>query len=265
MRGPYRPDFGTYENPLQPGITEVDEEGKVTYQAPTRFRYPTNQFFDFLTAQIESTSTKLLASPTLIIQEGEGKMSGSDGSPIGSDGKIGRESVNEALVSVGTRLVTSYNVKEGENGSIFCEPELANAGLTFGARVDKIDDNGFVTFSLSPQISAAVAVDFVENCGNISIISSRSLDTGKIRVRDGQTLVLTGVISDSDIEAVTKWPILGDIPLIGQFFRASSGNRSKRELVILVTPRIIDDTQGGTYGYGYKPTLPAARQIMSGF
>ena len=93
----------------------------------------------------------------------------------------------------------------------------------------------------------------------------RSLDTGKIRVRDGQTLILTGVISDADVQAVTKWPILGDLPLIGQFFRSSQGGRSKRELVILVTPRIIDDTQGGTYGYGYRPTLPAARQVMSGY
>ena len=73
-RGPYRPDFGTYDNPLQPGIDEIDEEGRVTYQAPTRFQYPVNQFFDFLSAQIESSSTKLLASPTLIIQEGEGEM-----------------------------------------------------------------------------------------------------------------------------------------------------------------------------------------------
>ena len=152
-----------------------------------------------------------------------------------------------------------------ENGSIFCEPELTNAGLTFGARVDKIDDNGFVTFSLSPEISASVDVAPVEGCGNINVIASRSLDTGKIRVRDGQTLILTGVISDADVQAVTKWPILGDLPLIGQFFRSSQGGRSKRELVILVTPRIIDDTQGGTYGYGYRPTLPAARQVMSGY
>ncbi|QNI49475.1 type IV pilus assembly protein PilQ [Synechococcus sp. A15-60] len=260
-----RPDFGTYDNPLQPGITEIDEEGRVTYQAPSRFQYPVNQFFDFLSAQIESSSTKILASPTLIIQEGEGDMRGSDGTAIGSDGLVGRERVNEALVSVGERLVTSYNVREGENGSIFCEPELTNAGLTFGARVDKIDDNGFVTFSLSPQISAAIDVDFVERCGNINIISSRSLDTGKIRVRDGQTLILTGVISDADVQAVTKWPILGDLPFIGQFFRSSQGSRAKRELVILVTPRIIDDTQGGTYGYGYRPTLPATRQVMSGY
>jgi len=98
----------------------------------------------------------------------------------------------------------------------------------------------------------------------VSILSVRRLDTGSLRVRDGQTLILTGVISDSDSQTIRKWPILGDIPLIGQFFRQSGGQRTKRELVILVTPRIIDDTQGGSYGYGYRPDLPAARQLMNG-
>ena len=58
---------------------------------------------------------------------------------------------------------------------------FCNAGLTFGARVDKIDDNGFVTFSLSPEISAAVGSSVsVGNCGNINTINKRALDTGKI-------------------------------------------------------------------------------------
>jgi len=256
-----RPDFGTYENPLQPGFSPQSSQ----YQNPSKFQYPTNQFFDFLKAQIESSSTKLLANPTLIIQEGGGSMLGSDGVAIGEDGKVGRERANESLVTVGTRLVTSFEVREGQNGSIFCEPVRETAGLTFGARVDKIDDNGFVTFSLSPSISAEVGRDVVERCGNISIINSRNLDTGMIRVRDGQTLVLTGVISDSDLQDIRKWPVLGDIPLLGQFFRSSQGVRSKRELVILVTPKIIDDAGGGSYGYGYNPSLPAARQIMSGY
>ena len=263
--GPYRPDFGTFDNPLQPGVSEVDEEGRITYEPPTRFQYPVNQFFDFLAAQIQSTSTKILASPTLIIQEGSEVTQGSDDSKISADGKVGRERSNEALVSVGRKLVTSFEVKQDVNGNNFCQPVFSNAGLTFGARVEKIDDNGFVTFSLSPEISAAVGnPETVANCGNINIINSRTLDTGNIRVRDGQTLILTGVISDNDVQAVTKWPILGDIPFIGQFFRSSNGDRSKNELVILVTPRIIDDTQGGSYGYGYRPSLPAARQIMSG-
>ena len=152
----------------------------------------------------------------MIIQEGSESTQGSDASRISSDGKVGRERSNEALVSVGTQLVTSYEVKQDENGNNFCQPVFGNAGLTFGARVDKIDDNGLVTFSMSPEISAAVgAPQAVGNCGNVSTINSRTLDTGKIRVRDGQTLILTGVISESDVQAVTKWPILGDIPFIG--------------------------------------------------
>ncbi|MDA7634164.1 general secretion pathway protein GspD [bacterium] len=260
-----RPDFGTYDNPMQPGVSEVDEEGKVTYQSPTRFRYPENQFFDFLRASIVSSTTKVLANPTLILQEGDEKSVGSDSGKISADGKIGREKSNEALVSVGSRLITGYSVKQDGNGNSFCEPTFGNAGLTFGARVEKIDDNGFVSFSLSPEISASVRSQPAGNCGNVDVINSRTLDTGRVRVRDGQTLILTGVISDTDIQAVTKWPILGDLPLIGQFFRSSGGDRRKSELVILVTPRIMNDQQGGRFGYGYRPSLPAAKQVMSGF
>jgi type IV pilus assembly protein PilQ len=81
-------------------------------------------------------------------------------------------------------------------------------------------------------------------------------------VRDGQTLILTGVISDQDIATVTKWPILGDIPLVGQFFRTSGRTRSKRELVIMVTPKVINDESGGVYGYGYQPASRPARQWL---
>jgi type IV pilus assembly protein PilQ len=102
----------------------------------------------------------------------------------------------------------------------------------------------------------------VPGCGPINILAIRRLDTGSARVRDGQTLILTGVISDADSQAVAKWPILGDIPLIGQFFRDSTGSRRKRELVILVTPRIIDDTQGGSWGYGYQPSTRESRRFL---
>jgi type IV pilus assembly protein PilQ len=130
--------------------------------------------------------------------------------------------------------------------------------------VTKIDDNGFVTFSLSPAISGtAGSPEKVQGCGNINILSVRRLDTGSVRVRDGQTLILTGVISDADTQAVMKWPIVGDLPFIGQFFRNSNGSRSKRELVILVTPRIVNDEQGGTYGYGYQPSSLESRQLLS--
>jgi type IV pilus assembly protein PilQ len=129
----------------------------------------------------------------------------------------------------------------------------------------KIDDNGFVSFALSPSISAragANSIEQVQGCGRINILQVRRLDTGTVRVRDGQTLILTGVISDADNQAVTKWPIVGDLPFVGQFFRSSNNARSKRELVILVTPRVINDGEGGTYGYGYQAVTREARQFM---
>jgi type IV pilus assembly protein PilQ len=173
-------------------------------------------------------------------------------------------------VRVGTNVVTNVEVTQGTNGSgSQCELELSTAGLVLGARIEKIDDNGFVTFSLSPSVSAVtdeVRIPGATGCvDRISILSIRRLDTGAVRVRDGQTLVLTGVISDLDVAAVTKWPILGDIPLVGQFFRASTSTREKRELVILVTPRIINDEEGGTYGYGVQSDSAQTRQFMNGY
>ena len=237
------------------------------------------QFIDYLRASIVSKNTKLLASPTLILSENPETIAGgaevaaatSGGDPGGASSalsvaSIGRPRANESFVTVGTNEVTAYtsNQATGSNtgGVITCTPSFGVAGLTLGARVSKIDDNGFVTFTLSPAISAATSREEVRGCGFIQILSVRRLDTGTVRVRDGQTLILTGVISDQDIATVTKWPILGDIPLIGQFFRNSGNTRVKRELVIMVTPKVINDESGGVYGYGYQPASMPARQWL---
>ena len=242
--------------------------------------FPSDQFFDFVRAQIVSGSTKLLASPTLILQENtsllrEGsETASSTGSSqsasqgitnIGLDSAVGRRRANEGVVRVGTNVVTGYSTETpSQGGNVVCTPELSTAGLVLGARVEKIDDNGFVTFVLSPSVSAVTSKEAApQGCGsNLNILSIRSLDTGALRVRDGQTLIMTGVISDFDRSEVSKWPILGDMPLIGQFFRKSSGRKEKRELVIMVSPRIINDDQGGVYGYGYQPGTAAGREFF---
>jgi type IV pilus assembly protein PilQ len=254
--------------------------------------YPNNNFFNFVNAQIISGSTKLLASPTLILQEnpsllregsesagsaggGGSQSSGSTTTQQGSQGivnigldtPIGRRRANEGVVRVGTNVVTGYETETpSQGGNVVCTPELSTAGLVLGARVEKIDDNGFVTFVLSPSISAITGrEDAPQGCSSdLNILSIRSLDTGALRVRDGQTLILTGVISDFDRQVVSKWPILGDIPLIGQFFRATTSRKEKRELVIMVTPRIVNDEQGGVYGYGYQPSSLPAREFLGG-
>jgi type IV pilus assembly protein PilQ len=275
---------------LGPEFYPPGNQGSIFKDATRRnpgLAYPPDNFFNFVKAKIESTSTKVLASPTLILSEnseelrtgddqlavniqslssggsGSGGSGGSSGGSGSSSAAIGRTKANESYVTVGEQVITNYTVTTGTQGNgNSCQPQFGIAGLTFGARVSKIDDNGFVTFSMSPAISATVRQFPVQGCGPIDILAIRRLDTGSARVRDGQTLILTGVISDRDTEAVTKWPILGDIPIIGQFFRNSGSNRAKRELVILVTPRIIDDTQGGSWGYGYQPSTRDSRRFL---
>ena len=93
-------------------------------------------------------------------------------------------------------------------------------------------------------------------------IKKRRVESGQIRLRDRQTLNLTGIIQQDDVVEVQKWPILGDLPLIGSLFRASKRTREKRELVVLVTPSVIDDEEGGIYGYGYSPRTSEARDLI---
>ncbi len=278
--------FQGFRGEVNPGAANNVVTNPVTGQiVGTAPAYPNNNFFDFFQARILADNSKVLASPTLILQEdpsvlrddASGSSSGGGGDTAGSslfsssfdniDAPIGRKRGNEGVVRVGINVPTNVTSNvTGTSATVSCTiSELSTAGLVLGARVQKIDDNGFVTFSLSPSISAVEReVTAGDQCPPISILRIRRLDTGVVRVRDGQTLILTGVISDFDRALVSKWPILGDIPIIGQFFRASSNNREKRELVIMVTPRIINDTEGGTFGYGYQPSTPASRAFLGG-
>ena len=65
-----------------------------------------------------------------------------------------------------------------------------------------------------------------------------------VRVRDGTTVVLGGLIQTSMAKNLTKVPLLGDIPLVGGLFRGTFDAKQKDELVIFVTPHIVRDDEG---------------------
>ena len=218
------------EGSEEPGTIVREDE------LPSPFVYPDDSIYGYLDAVIDSSSAKTLAQPTLLVQEGQ-----------------------EAEVQTGTSVITSVTTTDTSNGSTQFEYERENAGLNLKVQVSKIDDNGFVSISVTPQISVPISAG-QSNGVDIFNISGRSLSSGSIRLRDRQTLVLTGVIQEQDTATATKWPLLGDLPLIGQFFRSSGSNRVKNELVILVTPSIIDDEAGGSYGY--KPGTSAGRDLV---
>ena len=92
---------------------------------------------------------------------------------------------------------------------------------------------------MSPAISSVTKSVEISGCGIQNTLSVRKLDTGSIRVKNGDTLILTGVLQDSDTVTTSKVPILGDIPILGSIFRSSAIQKRKSELIILVTPKIL--------------------------
>ena len=228
-------------------VLPPDESGDFSSSATAAIKanpgldYLNDTFLNFLRGQIESKNTKILASPTLILNEFPGKLGGesvsfSDISNSLKSGTIGRSYGNEAFVVVGTQVPINCTASEDSSVPSF---SYGIRGLTFGARILKIDDNGFVTFAISPAITAASEQRNITNCGTIDLLATRRLDSGTIRVRDGNTLIMTGVLNTTDKETVKKFPILGDIPLIGQLFRNTASSKETNELVIMVTPQIL--------------------------
>ncbi|MEW5769459.1 MAG: secretin N-terminal domain-containing protein [Pseudomonadota bacterium] len=69
-------------------------------------------------------------------------------------------------------------------------------------------------------------------------LGSRNASTS-LRLKDGETQVLAGLISDEDRSSASKVPGLGDIPLLGRLFSSHSDNKSKTEIVLLITPRVV--------------------------
>ena len=104
--------------------------------------------------------------------------------------------------------------------------------------------DGYVTVNIKPEYSTIVGTQ--EYNGNLeaTLLSRRDLDLKNIRIKDGETLIIGGMIKESEQKSVKKIPFLGDLPVVGTIFRSTSTHRTKNELVIMITPNIINDGEG---------------------
>ncbi|MDX2255170.1 MAG: secretin N-terminal domain-containing protein [Pseudanabaenaceae cyanobacterium bins.39] len=257
------PSLVPSSNPFSTGVTAVTQgtptiidrtvtpntivqgtPGTITNSLASLFQYPM-QFLLSLQAQVVSGNAKVLTDPTLTVQEGETATVALTQEVLGSTKRS-----ESAGTSPGSVTVTTTQ-------------EIVKAGLSLNIQIDRIDDNGFVNLSLSPKVSAPVNQVTLPDGSIVTLLSERTLNSGKIRLRDGQTFILSGVIQDTDRETVTKVPILGDLPIIGALFRGSNSQNTRSEVIIVVTPRIMDDSQNATWGYTYQPGPETQRVLDS--
>jgi type IV pilus assembly protein PilQ len=236
-------------NPVQPGITEFTpgrdgQPDTYTFALPSLYQFP-KRLLASLQAQITNGNAKILTDPTLIVQEGQEANVNLTQEVIGN---IIREIVRGDNISTETITAAKEQV-----------------GLTLGVKVDRIDDNGFISLSVAPVVKAPLSPATINVGGGgsqqIFLVSERSLNSGLVRLRDGQTLILSGIIQDQDRTDISKVPILGDIPLIGSLFRRTNRRNERNEVIVLLTPQILDDSENSAYGYNYTPS-PQVRQML---
>ncbi|MDP8263827.1 MAG: polysaccharide biosynthesis/export family protein [Candidatus Ancaeobacter aquaticus] len=139
------------------------------------------------------------------------------------------------------QIITSYPYRElsgsglvlGSNSFVFTTKFL-DYGILLPV-TPHIRDNGKINLEVAPEVS------FIQGFNeNVPIRVARKATT-KVNIMNNKTLVIGGLINEKKINRTNKIPILGDIPFIGTFFRQESEDIEKNELIIFITPRILDD------------------------
>lgn len=103
----------------------------------------------------------------------------------------------------------------------------------------QVDGENKITSKIEAEVSgidASVAIP--TTAGKIPGLVSRKAST-VLSVPDGQTMAIGGLMNSDESKVVSKVPLLGDIPVIGEFFKHTSKSKDKRELMILITPTIV--------------------------
>ena len=109
-----------------------------------------------------------------------------------------------------------------------------------------VNKDDFITLMVKPEISNKVGdatFDFAGATVTSPIIDVRALDSN-VLIKSGDTLAIGGLLQDEQTKARNKVPLLGDVPVLGYFFQEKLNARTKRNLLVFVTPTIIDQRYG---------------------
>ncbi|RZI98001.1 MAG: type II and III secretion system protein, partial [Rubrivivax sp.] len=99
-----------------------------------------------------------------------------------------------------------------------------------------VDDNNLIQAKLETEVSS---IDPAVTVQGIPGFATRSTSSD-INLRSGQTVVLSGLVSENMSNAVDKFPVLGDVPVLGALFRSTNFIAGRTDLVVFVTPIVID-------------------------
>jgi len=124
----------------------------------------------------------------------------------------------------------------------------------YGVKLDFtpiVNDDGTIQLKVAPEVSALDYTNAVTISGyTIPAISTRRAET-QVELRDGQSFAISGLLDHRTTDILSKMPGIGDVPILGQLFRSKNINHSTVELIVVVTPSLVDPLTDTT-----SPSLP---------
>ncbi len=173
------------------------------------------------------SDTKILSNPQLLITNNE-----------------------EAKIHVGDTIpyIISTTSGTGDNAITSEDVRFVDVGLKLDVR-PTINDDGFITIRLRPEISS-VSASVSSHGGGIPQVNKTEVET-TVMVKDGHTIVIGGLKKDDKAHIKKGLPVLMDLPWVGPFFSRASDNLTKTEIVIFMTPHVVTGVEdyaalGGT-------------------
>ncbi len=221
--------------PTKTTVQETDKDGNLTST-------------DTITTVTKSNNSALTYQLKYLVENGNGRVLTNPKIMVTNGKKATIDMTSDYVKSVtsqilqGSDTVTSATQRTYDIGS--------DEGLLIEI-VPFISPDGYVSMNISPEFATIKSQVYTTNdLGQqelaATLLQRRDLELKNIRIRDGETLVLAGLIKENETQTVQKMPILSDLPFIGAFFRGNATKKTREELVIVVTPHIVKDEQDFT-------------------
>jgi type II secretory pathway component GspD/PulD (secretin) len=208
---------------------------------------PYQVIMDFLRT---NTDTKYLARPRVLTLNNEPAEI-----KIATDESIG---VKETTTAAG-----------GAVGSITAEAERQETGVILRITPQINIDTGEITMFVYPKVADSTSGNPITSGSRTYTFRDPEERSSKsvVRLMDGDTVIIGGLIRKEKTEIITKLPILGDLPVVGSLFRHKNKSKDKeRELLIFITPHIIKNAADTTrLAQNKKLTLPEREQSAPSF
>ena len=127
-----------------------------------------------------------------------------------------------------------------KNGNVSVQYE--KYGIFLNLINPEVDSSGNVTSRLFAEVSRLDRANGVAVNGSVWPAKATRKAETMVNIPSGMTMVIGGLLDSDDAKTITKIPILGDIPILGELFKYHNDSKQKSEIMILITPRVVNET-----------------------